>query len=100
MTCVIIAALVSCSGLQPVSPAAALQVLEARRAPYVYTPPAQGPTVVIVGTREAPAPHVDRRLDGTLVTDPPQVYGLPIWFSPVYVNAPAWGRRDGHARTR
>lgn len=47
----------------------------------------EGPRVVVVGSRpgalgwlDFPPERPARRLDGTLLSDPPAVYGLPPWY--------------------
>lgn len=84
MHCTIIAALVSCVGIggpRP-SPEAAVAALKGTVAPYVYVEPApRGPVFVVIGREPSagpwafPAPAPERRLDGTLASRPPVVYG-------------------------
>ena len=92
MTCTIIGAVaVSCfvTGPKP-SPAEAARILTASVPPFVYVPPSPrqlGPFFAsIASTRPTagpwawPEPSPARRLDGTLLTDPPTIYGLPPWY--------------------
>jgi hypothetical protein len=85
MGCIIsiIGALVSVTGCTPLPPQTAASVL----APYAYVapaPPAQGPGVVTAGSTpvvaQRPAP---RRLDGTPLSQPPIVYGIPYPWTPL-----------------
>jgi hypothetical protein len=85
MTCIIIAAVVTCTGLAaPPPPAEAIRILTASVRPFdpqsvvVVVPPT--PPAMIVSEPPPLFPEFPpaRRLDGTLVDQPPMVYGPPI----------------------
>jgi hypothetical protein len=90
MTCTIIAAVVTCTGLvAPPSSAEALRILTTSIRPYEAPPPVEPRPQVVVIERRVPAQEPARRLDGTRVDDPPAVYGLPF-FWPSYVGSPRY----------
>jgi len=93
-TCILVLGIISCVLTAPrPTPAEAAKILTASSPPYVYVAPAPrayGPIFVASHRQQRPEPMPERRLDGTLWTDPPVIYGLPPW----------WAYRPGIRRTR
>jgi hypothetical protein len=83
--CVLALGIITCTSTVPrLTPTEAARILVASGGPYVYVPPIQrdGPVVVTNRSRagdgpwEWPKPQPARRLDGTLLTTPPTIYGI------------------------
>lgn len=69
-TCTIVGLLVACLNLHPLSPAAAARIVEPGR--YVALPQGAGPTFVVIDSTMPTTPFPPpRRLDGSLLSDPP-----------------------------
>lgn len=90
-TCALLLGIITCtSTAQRPTPADAVRILTASSPPYVYVLPAPryGPVVAATGSRSGagpwdwPEPTYARRLDGTLLTMPPAVYGAQPWLWP------------------
>ena len=86
--CVLALGIITCTSTAPrLTPTEAARILVASSAPYAYVPPVplDGPIVVTNHSRpgdgpwEGPEPQPARRLDGTLLTTPPTMYGVSLW---------------------
>ena len=86
--CVLALGIITCTSTAPrLTPTEAARILVASSAPYAYVPPVplDGPIVVTNHSRpgdgpwEWPEPQPARRLDGTLLTTPPTMYGVSRW---------------------
>lgn len=89
-TCALVLGIITCTSTAPkLTPAEAVRVFTAASTPSMYVPPAPlyGPVVATTGSRPGaspwdwPKPRPARRLDGTLLTTPPTIYGLPPWWA-------------------
>jgi len=81
-TCTIVAGVITCvfaPGPRPTA-AEAAAILAPRQFVYVAPIPPRPPIYVARTVDHWPEPRPRRRLDGTLLTDPVQVYGVFPWW--------------------
>ena len=106
--CVLALGIITCTSTVPrLTPTEAVRIFVASSAPYVHVSPMPlgGPVVVTSRSRpgdgpwEWPEPQPWRRLDGTLLTAPPTMYGVSRWrgFS-AYSRAGRISRNQGKIR--
>ena len=113
-TCSIVAAIVSCILHGPVlSPRQAVDIFQSSMTPFVYVaplPPRLPEPISVAAPQRAnmsgpwdwPEPRPERRLDGTLLSDPPTVFGIQPWYPYLLGPYPAYRPpqpREAHPRT-
>ena len=88
-TCILVLNLIHCVVVGPVpTPAQAAAILAPHQFVYMAPRPAGGPFLTVARSKTGPAwdrreLHPKRRLDGTLLSDPPTVYGIPYPWTPL-----------------
>ena len=88
-TCTLVLGLIQCVIVGPVlTPAQAAAILAPHEFVYVAPLPAGGPVLTVARSKTGspwdwPELRPKRRLDGTLLSDPPTVYGIPYPWTPL-----------------